>query len=108
MLSEPFIGCFQSKNKQTKKRNPRKREEQTDTTRSTDKDSNTDGGILGLFIRKGVVRTLYTQKGSWHYLYTDALLALFMHRGAVRTIYAQRSGWDYLYTEVWLGLGGTH
>lgn len=80
MLSEPFIGCFQSKNKQTKKRNPRKREEQTDTTRSTDKESNTDGGIL----------------------------ALFMHRGAVRTIYAQRSGWDYLYTEVRLGLGGTH
>lgn len=92
MLSEPFIGCFQSKNKQTKKRNPRKREEQTDTTRSTDKESNTDGGILGLFIHKGVVRYLYTQKGSWHYLYTDALLALFMHRGAVRTIYTQRCG----------------
>lgn len=92
MLSEPFIGCFQSKNKQTKKRNPRKREEQTDTTRSTDKESNTDGGILGLFIRKGVVRTLYTQKGSWHYLYTEERLGLFMHREVAGTIYTQRCG----------------
>lgn len=70
MLSELFIGCFQSKNKQTKKRNPRKREEQTDTTRSTDKESNTDGGILG-------------------YLYAKEWLGLFIHRRVVGTIYTQ-------------------